>query len=100
VVDVVEGNPCKIKAQDIVPLELALSEWPHIEQVTLTLPHTITEDTLINMKQCLSKGNAPLSIIFHENEKKLRLTTKEKVLLSDESAQLLEKHDITIQCSL
>jgi len=100
IVDVVEGNPCKIKAQDIVPIELALTEWPHIEYIALTLPSTVTEDILIDIKQHLPKGNAPLSIIFYENEKKLRLMAKEKILLSTESAQLLEKYDITIQCCL
>ncbi|HLW73117.1 MAG TPA: DNA polymerase III subunit alpha, partial [Candidatus Babeliales bacterium] len=100
VVDVVEGAGCKIKADDIVPIELALSEWPSIEHITLTMPDDITEETVINVKQNLTKGTCPLHIIFQENEKKLRLTTKEKILLDAEGAQLLEKHNITIQCSL
>ena len=100
VVDFVEGNPCKIKAQDIVPVELALSEWPHIEHITLTLPDTMTEETIVHLKSHLPKGAAPLSIIFSENGKKLRLMVKEKVLLNTESAQLLEQQDIKIECCL
>lgn len=100
VVDVVEGAGCKIKANDIIPIELALSEWPNIEHISLTLPENITEEAIISVKERLTKGTAPLNIIFYENQKKLRLTAKEKILLNTENAQLLEKHNITIQCGL
>ncbi|HLC06591.1 MAG TPA: OB-fold nucleic acid binding domain-containing protein, partial [Candidatus Babeliales bacterium] len=100
VVDVVEGAPCKIKAQDIVPVELALSEWPHIEHITLTLPDSMTEETIVNIKERLPKGTAAFSLIFQENQKKLRLTVKERILLDTESAQLLEQHNIKVQCCL
>ena len=100
VVDYVEGNPCKIKAQDIVPVELVLSEWPHIEHITLTLPDHITEESVSNLKSNLAKGCAPFSIIFRENEKKLRLSPKERILLNTESALLLDQQDIKIECCL
>jgi DNA polymerase-3 subunit alpha len=99
IVDVVEGSSCKIKAQDIVPIELILTDWPNIEQITLTLD-SITEETVTQLKNNLTKGTAPLSIVFQENEKKLRLTAKERILLNTESAQLLEQSGIKIQCSL
>lgn len=91
---------CKIKANDIVPIELVLTEWPNIEYISLVLPDETTEETVTTIKEMMAKGNAPLNLIFHENEKKLRLTTKEKVLLSAESAQTLEKYDVTIRCGL
>ncbi len=100
VIDVVEGAGCKIKANDIVPVELALSEWPNIEQITFTLDGDISEQTLISIKECVSKGTSPLSIIFHENEKKLRLTPQEKILLDAEKAQSLENHGVKIECTL
>ncbi|HSC25490.1 MAG TPA: DNA polymerase III subunit alpha [Candidatus Babeliales bacterium] len=100
IVDVVEGAAYKIKAQDIVPVELVLHEWPSIEHITLTLPDCVTETTITTTKKLLTKGTTQLHIIFHENQKKLRLTVKEKFLLNFENAQLLEKHDITIKCAL
>jgi DNA polymerase III subunit alpha len=100
VVDVVEGSACKIKAQDIVPIELALSEWPQIEQIALTLPENIEEETVVSVKNQLTKGTTPLHVIFQENGKTLRLTTKERILLDSENALLLEQHNITIQCTL
>ena len=100
VIDVVEGAGCKIKAQDIIPIELALSEWPNIEHISITMPNDITEETIVSIRANLTKGSSPLHLIFQDNQKKLRLTTKEKILLDTESAQLLEKHNITIQCAL
>jgi DNA polymerase-3 subunit alpha len=99
-VDITSDVGCKIKANDIVPIELALSEWPAIEYISLTLPAAITEENVIAIKQQLTKGNAPLHVIFQENEKKLRLTTKEKILLNAENAQELENFNITIRCGL
>jgi DNA polymerase-3 subunit alpha len=100
IVDVVEGAGCKIKANDIIPVELVLSEWPNIEQIILTLTDNMTEQTILSIKECLSKGTAPLSFIFHENEKKLRLSAKERVLINAESAQSLEDKGVVIQCKL
>jgi len=99
-VDISSDIGCKIKANDIVPIELALSEWPIIEYISLTLPDDITEENIVAIKQQLTKGSAPLHVIFQENEKKLRLTTKEKILLSAEKAQELENQNITIRCGL
>lgn len=99
-VDVVEGGGCKIKANDIVPVELALSEWPHIEHITLTLPDAMTEETIMQLKNHLSKGSAPLSFIFSENGKRLRLMGKDRILLDTENAQVLESFGIKVECCL
>lgn len=99
-VDTEVETGCKIKANDIVPIELVLSEWPNIEYISLVLPDEATEETVTAIKELMTKGTSPLHVIFHENEKKLRLTTKEKILLNAESAQALEQYNITIQCGL
>jgi DNA polymerase-3 subunit alpha len=99
-VDTEVETGCKIKANDIVPIELVLSEWPHIEYISLVLPDETTEETVTAIKDLMTKGTSPLHVIFHENEKKLRLTTKEKILLNAESAQALEKYNVTIKCGL
>lgn len=100
VVDTTATTGCKIKANDIIPIELIFSEWPHIENISLILPDDVQEETITEIKTHLPKGTTPLNIIFHENEKKLRLTTKEKVVLDTESALLLETYNIKIQCKL
>lgn len=100
IIDSADGASCKIKAQDIVPIELVFGEWPTIENISLTLPDDISEQTLTSIKKHLVKGSAPLYLIFHENQKKLRLATKEKVLLDVESIDLFEQLNIEIRCAL
>jgi DNA polymerase-3 subunit alpha len=99
-VDPADEAQLKIKAQDMVPVELALNEWPHIEYVSLSLPHDIQEESLQILKNNLAKGKLPLHIIFQENEKTLRLKTEEKIVLDTHHAQLLENEHITIRCVL
>lgn len=99
-VDVAEENSCKIKAQHIVPIELILSDWPHMEQITLTIAENITEEIITNLKDGLHKGHTSLQFIFEENNKKLRLTTQDKFALSVESMIELEKNGVFISCSL
>src|SRR5204863_5518957 len=65
-VDTADEAQLKIKAQDMVPVELALNEWPHIEYVSLSLPHDIQEESLQVLKNNLAKGKLTLHIIFHE----------------------------------
>jgi len=96
--DVIDENSRKIKAQEIVPIELALNEWSTIEHIELALPDSITEETIAHLKNNLPKGTTPLHLIFNENQKKLRLTAQEKILIDNERAQLLEKSSITIKC--
>jgi DNA polymerase-3 subunit alpha len=100
IVDVTDENGCKIKANDIVPIELVLTEWPHIEQISFILPEDITEQDLIAIKNLLPKGTMQLHIIMHEHQKKMRLTVKEKILLNSENAQLLEQYNVTLSCKL
>jgi DNA polymerase-3 subunit alpha len=100
VVDTTNELQCKIKAQDIVPIELALNEWPNIENITLTVPEGVEEKIIESLKERLVHGRTPLHVIFKENGKTLRLTTKEKVLIDMTTAQELESENITIKCSL
>jgi len=99
-VDTTNEAQCKIKAQDIVPVELVLNEWPHIENITITMPDGVKEEIIESLKQKIAKGTAPLHVLFTENGKTLRLTTKEKVLLDMATAQELEDENITIKCTL
>ena len=83
-VDITSQQKCKIKADECVPIELLLQEWPTISKVSLTMPPRITDAQMKRIKELLGKGKIPLELIFHENGQKLRLTTKEKVALDNE----------------
>jgi len=88
---------CKIKAQDIVPLDVAFTEWQQIQKVNLILPDVFEENIPHMIQQTLPKGTIPLQIIFEENGKQLRLTTQKSVALDLALVQALEKEQITIR---
>jgi len=99
--DLTETKQCKIKANDLVPIELVLQEWQHIDHVSFTLPPHIDQQQLDLLKQQLTQGPIPLHLIFQENNKILRITTQEKIALDMQTAQELEKkYDLSIRCAL
>ena len=101
IVDNSSTKRAKIKANDLVPLELIFQEWAQIEAISLTLPEQIDEAILQKLKKQLIIGTIPLKLIFHENDTPLRFSTKEKIALDTQAAQLLEKeYGVTIRCRL
>ncbi len=101
IVDNSSSKQTKIKASDLVPLDLIFQEWKQIEAIFFTLPEHIDEAILQKLKEQLVIGTIPLKLIFHENEKQLRFSTKEKIALDTEAAQSLEKEfGVTIRCRL
>jgi DNA polymerase-3 subunit alpha len=94
------STTCKIKANEIVPIELVLHEWPTIEKITLTLPETFEQELLQSIQETLVAGKSPLSITFQEHGKKLLLETKKTVACSPETLEILEKANISIAINL
>ncbi len=99
-VDNASERKCKIKANELVPIDLFFQEWPFIQSVSLTLPNSIEELNLQKLREKLVKGKIPLSLIFHENGKKLQLRTREQIALDAEVIQAIEEYDIEIQLIL
>lgn len=96
-IDTSSERKCKIKATEFVPIDLLLQEWPSIKSVTLTLPNTIEEIQIQKLRDQLIKGKILLSFIFHENGKKLGLTTRERIALDYETVRTMEKKGIKVQ---
>jgi len=98
--DIASQQKCKIKAMELVPLELVLEEWPYLQGASLLLPNTIQENTLETLVQEFKKGRIPLEFIFHENGKKIRLTAKNKISITQEAIDTIEQQGIRVQLSL
>jgi DNA polymerase-3 subunit alpha len=98
--DLTSPEKCKIKANALVPLDLFLKEWEHIQKVSLSLPLSFDETGTQALKSCLVQGTIPLELIFQENGKKVRLRTKEKIALDEEIVQSFEKMGIGVQIQL
>jgi len=99
--DLTASNQCKIKANELVPVELVLQEWPRMGKASFTLPQNIEEEALKALKEKLVRGTIPLEFIMHENGQKLRLTTKGKIALDADMVKAIENdYNVNIQCVL
>lgn len=98
--DLTSPNKCKIIANDFVPIDLVLQEWPFIERTFLLLPNSVEEKAIAQLKKDLGKGKTPLELVFHENGKKLRLTTQTRVALDPQLVETIEQHNIGVRIKL
>lgn len=82
--DVTSNNQCKIKANQLVPLELVFEKWPKIQQATIKLPREQSDEHLAFITT-LEQGKIPLHLIYQEHNKLIKLNAKKQVSLSLES---------------
>ncbi|HZW60683.1 MAG TPA: DNA polymerase III subunit alpha [Candidatus Babeliales bacterium] len=99
-VDLTSPNKCKIKANELIPIELLFQEWPAIEKASLALPTNFDEMLIKQLSETLKDGSTPVEFIFHENGKKLRLAIRKKIAIDQELLQNLEKHEIKVKLQL
>ena len=99
VLDMTSSGNVKIKANQLIPLELLFQEWPKIHNITIKIPENCNPEHIKNLKE-LPDGKTPLDIIFKENEKYLRLKSKKKVELSFEQLDKFKELGISGKIAL
>lgn len=78
-VDIASQNSCKIKAQELIPVE-ALFDVPNlIKTCTITCKADVTKQSIEWLKQSLTPGSIQLMLQLHENNTPLLLYTREKI---------------------
>ncbi|MBV8660774.1 MAG: DNA polymerase III subunit alpha [Candidatus Dependentiae bacterium] len=96
--DMMSVQVCKILANEISPIDLFFTAWPHVEAVTLTLPVVTEISVPALIKEKLAPGKIPVHIIFCEQEKKMILKSNRKFTLSfDLLQELTQNHDISVK---
>jgi len=95
--DITSQNKCKIKATNMIPIELFFEQNDMIQGVTLELPTNADESFFENLKTELKKGRTPLSFLFNENSYNLLAETGQRIDCSPLAIQNLEKFDIKIK---
>ena len=98
--DMTFQQKCKIKANEMVPIELFFQEWQEIQKVTCLLPHLLEESMVQMLKDLCPKGSIPLEFVFHENGKILVLRSKTGIMLDHQIIQTIEQQNITVKLSL
>lgn len=93
-VDLTSSKILKLKAIEIIPIELVLQQWSKIQSLRLELPHTINREQLEIMSKALTSGSANLECIVHENGKKLRISARKKVAVETATIAIIEDLNI------
>ncbi|MBP9765173.1 DNA polymerase III subunit alpha [Candidatus Babeliales bacterium] len=95
--DTTATGVCKIKAMDMVPLDLFFHVWPKMFCVTVTLPQPFSSEHIAKLKN-LPDGKVPLNIAYHENDTHLKIISKKTIALQENVLQ--ELYDMNIQAKI
>ena len=98
--DATSEKKCKIKANEFIPIELLTSAWPRIAGASLHLPSSIDEETIQYLRSTLLRGKIPLNFVFHENGKQVKLVTRERIALDNETIEAIEQKGIEVKLTL
>jgi len=98
--DTMSDNKCKIKANDMVPVELVFDEWATIESCTIKLPDQFDQNTIETLKTTLTPGKTPLNFTFYENGTKLLLRTKKRITIDVDQIKVLAGAGVGVRLGL
>ncbi len=90
----------KIKADICIPIDLIFSEHGLIASLRAQLPQELEERQLHEIKKNCLMGITPLEFEWHEQNKKLKLQAKEKILVTKELIESLEAHGAQIKIAI
>lgn len=79
-VDITGQNSCKIKVNEMIPVELVFDTPGTIKQLMLQIPNTITDEQLASIKTTLTSGDVPVQLSFTEHDQALVLVSQAKTL--------------------
>lgn len=97
--DSASPHKCKIKANQMIPIDLFFTHWPSIQKLCCKLPtQALNNELLGQLKQNLPTGTVSLEFILQENNKLLRISAKQKVAVSQEIFEKLEALSIKASC--
>lgn len=98
-VEIGKSNECKIKADEIVPLDLIWQE-ASFKQVALKLPDQYAEKDIELLKNQCSAGATPLCLSFTDNNKLLMIETKQRISCTQEIAHQWMQQGIHVSITL
>lgn len=99
-IDLTSTTKCKIKASDMMPVELIFEQWIAMEYIAMQLPNKIDDTHITMIKESIIGGSSPLLLAYQEQGKQLCLHTQKKATISLDMIEKLTTHDIQVKCKL
>jgi DNA polymerase III subunit alpha len=100
IVDLTATTKCKIKANEMIPVDLVFDDKKNIKYLNLELPEMLNENVCNEIKNMLPPGKTPINLLFNENQDKLQLRSTLKTNPTAENLKNMEKLGIKISCYL
>lgn len=94
--EVASTRQCKIKAQQLVPLDLIFQEGVGVEKIEFILPAGFDEPFLHEIRSIITKGDIQLEILFSEQETLYRLATQETITVDLRLIEALNNKKVEI----
>lgn len=94
--DSTSENKCKIKANELVPVELFFDKWKTIERCTLKMPQSFDQGHIDEIGKVIKRGKIPLRFEFYENGVKLRLQTHNRIACDLATVNALHQTGISV----
>lgn len=92
--DITHNKQCKIKAQELIPIDLFFENWKKIFNIEFHLPETITEDTVKEMAEIIQPGKTKTEFFLTEQAQALKLISKKRKSINFETILQLLKLNI------
>ncbi len=99
-VDGTSVQKCKIKANQMVPIELLFEHWNDMSHIELSIPDSADASLLQSIKALLSNGSVPLIVSLTENSVQIAISTQLKVSVSFDLLNTLASHHVMSRCTL
>jgi len=95
-IDITSERICKIKANQILPIELVLQDAHAVQEIMLKFPASIDEKTILDITEKLPQGSTPLVLTFTENNELLVINSRKKIGFSQEILEDIELSNVKI----
>lgn len=99
-IDENSGQQCKIKAQELIPLETVFTQPGLFEKITFTLPLGFDMSLLNQIKSHFSPGKTRVEFVVAEQGKQFCITPKDRYACSIEALKLLDEQQVSISIAL
>jgi DNA polymerase-3 subunit alpha len=99
-VDIASQNTCKIKVNELIPVDLALDDPAIVKIIKLSLPTQINDAIVSSIKQSLTPGSTPVHFSFYENNQQLVLMSSLKATARLDGFKQLQKQGISTRITL
>jgi len=98
--DISHTKQCKIKAQEIIPIDLFFEKWKAILSLEFHIPENIEIETIEEIKNIIQPGKIKTEFFIQEQEQEFMMQTKKKYDINHDTILKLAKLNIKIKIKI